>query len=77
MYSKIHTNEFFKKQIFSNLSVKYFSDLNKKFIQTVSDITFNLTTERMKTEFFGTTMDNESIQRFTLSGGGLTGRFIN
>ena len=31
----------------------------------------------MKTEFFGTTTDNESIQRFTLSGGGLTARFIN
>ena len=31
----------------------------------------------MKTEFFGTTPDNESIQRFTLSGGGLTARFIN
>ena len=31
----------------------------------------------MKTEFFGTTTDNESIQRFTLSGGGLIARFIN
>ena len=31
----------------------------------------------MKTEFFGLTTDNESIQRFTLSGGGLTARFIN
>ena len=31
----------------------------------------------MKTEFFGSTTDNELIQRITLSGGGLTARFIN
>ena len=31
----------------------------------------------MNTEFFGTTTDNESIERFTISGGGLTARFIN
>jgi len=31
----------------------------------------------MKTEAFGLTADNESIQRFTLTGGGLTARFIN
>jgi len=32
---------------------------------------------KMETEYFGTTTDNESIDRFTLSGGGLTARFIN
>jgi len=31
----------------------------------------------METEFFGLTADHESIQRFTLSGGGLKARFIN
>jgi len=31
----------------------------------------------MKKEFFGTTTENESIHIFTLSGGGLTARFIN
>ena len=31
----------------------------------------------MNSENFGLTADNESIQRFTLSGGGLSAKFIN
>ena len=31
----------------------------------------------MKKEFFGITKNNESIQKFTLTGGGLIAKFIN